>query len=162
MYDCKMRDARQREIGKRFRQVAPKINWESLRNSFLPLQEAYEFLQRPAKLAGQEGLFSRDEKIDAVLGEAKSQGGRLFRAAYDLSRQLSIDSDRDRFRAQLKSQSDPLTRLSSRDIEKIIGPKMVEAELGARLVSTMDTLLSQLRDPVESRHQRSGTALEVL
>jgi hypothetical protein len=140
------------EIGKRFRQVSAEINWENVRNSFLPLQDAYESLLWPAKLAGQEGVFSRDEKIDAVLGEARTQGGRIARAAFDLSRQLSLDSDRDRFHAQLKRQKDPF-RMSPDEIQQVLGPQMPEAELGARLISAMDTFTRQLRDTIETRYQ---------
>jgi len=86
--------------------------------------------------------------MDAVFGEGKSQGGRIVRAAYDLVRQLSIDSERERFRAHLKRQSGPV-KLSTDEIEQIIEPQIAEAELGARLVSAMDTFLDRLRDPVE-------------
>ncbi len=147
-----MRDARHREIGKRFRQVAAKINWENVRNLFLPLQEAYESLHRPAKLAGEEGVFTRAEKMDTIRAEGNSPGGRIARAAFDLTKQLSLDSERERFRAHLKRQSGPV-KLSTDEIEQIIEPQISEAELGARLVSTMDTFTRQLRDPVESRYQ---------
>ncbi len=87
--------------------------------------------------------------MDALFEEGKSDGGRIVRAAYDLVRQLSIDSERERFRAHLKRQSDPLTRLSADEIEQIIEPQIAEAALGVRLVSAMDTFLDRLHDPVE-------------
>ena len=143
-----MLDTRHREIGRRFRQAAAKIDWAKVRDSLFPLQEAYEALGRPAKLAGERGLISRAEKMDAVLLEAKSHGGKIFRGANDLVRQLSIDSDRDRFHAQLKKD-----RLSPDEIGQIIDPQLTDAELGARLVPVMDTFLRHLRDPVESRYK---------
>jgi hypothetical protein len=139
------------QVAKRYRAVAARIPWGELGNSFLRLCEAYESLQRPAKIAGEDGLIDRDEKIASLNEEAIHNGGKIVKAACDLSRELNIDFERNRFRAQLARQTDSETRLSADEIRQVLGPEVPEAELGQRLISAMDTFLLRLCEPAVSR-----------
>lgn len=140
------------EIGKRFRQFARNIQGKKIDLAFSMLQDAYEGLQYSAKLASHEGLLNRAETMKALAHEARGQVGGIVKSACSLYRQLTIDAERDHFRARLTAQSS-VDGLSPQDIQQLIGHEMTEAELGARIVREMDALSDLLREPVEPPHK---------
>jgi hypothetical protein len=140
------------EIGKRFRRVAQKINRAKVDHAFIVLRDAYEGLEHPAKLARHEELLSRVETMEALGHQARGQGGHIVRSALDLHRQLTIDAERDHFRAQLSSQAS-VDGLSPDDVDHIVGPQMSQDELGTRVASSLYAFLERLRESVPPEYK---------
>ena len=82
-------------VGKRFRAVSDQIGWNTIGNSSQALCEAYDSLQRPAKLAGEVGLMTVDEKIASLYQVANNEAGEIVRAAIDLQRGIDLERQPD-------------------------------------------------------------------